>query len=293
MKNIGGQAVIEGVMMKGQKGWSVAVRAPGGEIRIKNVSLRPLHRLFQKPLVRGVIALFHALVIGVQALEFSAVTSTEEEDEPMGKGAIAVTVATSIGLAVVLFILFPLYATKLIGIVWPLVDDNSVAFNSVDGIVRVLVFLAYVGLIGLWGEIRRVFEYHGAEHKVIHAFENGKDMDTGRIMGFSPIHPRCGTSFLLIVMVLSIFVFSFIPQPWPFLWKFLARLVLLPLVAGLSYEALKFSDRKKHNRLVHALMAPGLWLQSLTTREPTEEQVEVALVALNEVLKMEEESADA
>ncbi len=118
-------------------------------------------------------------------------------------------------------------------------------------------------------------------------------METGRIMGFSPIHPRCGTSFLLIVMVLSIFVFSFIPQPWPFLWKFLARVVLLPLVAGLSYEALKFSDRNKHNRLVHALMAPGLWLQSLTTRQPTEEQVEVALVALNEVLKMEEESADA
>ena len=293
MKNIGGQAVIDGVMMKGQKGWSVAVRAPGGEIKIKNVPLKPLHWLFKKPIVRGVLALFHALIIGVQALEFSAVTSTEEEDKPMGKVAIALTVATSIGLAVFLFILFPLYATKLVGNVWPVVDESSVAFNTVDGIVRVLVFLAYVVLIGLWGEIRRVFEYHGAEHKVIHAFEEGKDMDTGHIMSFSPIHPRCGTSFLLIVMVLSIFVFSFIPQSWPFLWKFLARVILLPLVAGLSYEALKFSDKQQHNPIVHALMAPGLWLQSLTTREPSEAQVEVALRALNEVIKMEEEPADA
>ena len=294
MKNIGGQAVIEGVMMKGVKGWSVAVRAPGGDIKVKNVQLRPIHWLFKKPLVRGVIALFHALVIGVQALEFSAVTSTEEEDEPMGKGAIAMTVATSIVLAVVLFILLPLYATKLMGMVLSVVEDSSVVFNTVDGLVRVAVFLAYVVLIGLWGEIRRVFEYHGAEHKVIHAFEEGKDMGLGHIMSFSPVHPRCGTSFLLIVMVLSIVVFSFIPQSWPFLWKFLARVVLLPIVAGLSYEALKFSARLKHNPVVHALMTPGLWLQSLTTREPTEDQIEVALRALNEVLQMEEEeTADA
>ena len=300
MKNVGGQAVIEGVMMKGVKGWSVAVRAPGGDIKVKNVPLRPVPWLFRKPFVRGVLILFHALVIGVQALEFSAVTSTEEEDEPMGKGAIAMTVATSIVLAVVLFILLPLYATKLMGMVLPAVAESSVLFNTVDGLVRVVVFLAYVGLIGLWGEIRRVFEYHGAEHKVIHAFEEGKDMGLNHIMGFSPVHPRCGTSFLLIVMVLSIFVFSFIPQSWPFLWKFLARVVLLPFVAGLSYEALKISDRMRHNPVMHALMVPGLWLQSLTTREPTEAQVEVALVALNEVirmenevLKMEEEAADA
>ncbi|MCK4911123.1 MAG: DUF1385 domain-containing protein [Thermodesulfovibrionales bacterium] len=293
MKNVGGQAVIEGVMMKGVKGWSVAVRGPGGDIKVKNVPLRPVPWLFKKPFVRGVLILFHALVIGVQALEFSAVTATEEEDEPMGKGAIAMTVVTSIGLAVVLFILLPLYATKLMGMVLPVVAESSVVFNTVDGLVRVAVFLAYVGLIGLWDEIRRVFEYHGAEHKVIHAFEEGKDMGIRHIMGFSPVHPRCGTSFLLIVMVLSIFVFSFIPQSWPFLWKFLARLVLLPLVAGLSYEALKISDRMRHNPVVRALMAPGLWLQSLTTREPTEQQVEVALRALNEVLRMEEEKADA
>ncbi len=300
MKNVGGQAVIEGVMMKGVKGWSVAVRGPGGDIKVKNVPLRPVPWLFKKPFVRGVLILFHALIIGVQALEFSAVTATEEEDEPMGKGAIAMTVVTSIGLAVVLFILLPLYATKLMGMVLPVVAESSVVFNTVDGIVRVVVFLAYVGLIGLWGEIRSVFAYHGAEHKVIHAFEEGKDMGLEHIMSFSQVHPRCGTSFLLIVMVLSIFVFSFIPQSWPFLWKFLARVVLLPLVAGLSYEALKISDKMRHNPVMQALMAPGLLLQSLTTREPTEQQVEVALRALNEVLQMEnevppmeEETADA
>lgn len=294
MKNIGGQAVIEGVMMKSARGWSVAVRSVGGEIKVKNVPLRPIPQLFKKPVLRGVLALFHALVIGIQALEFSAVTATEEEDEPMGKGAIFMTVATSIVLAVVLFIVLPLYATRLMGMFMPSVDESAVLFNVVDGGVRVLVFLLYVVLIGLWGEIRRVFEYHGAEHKVIHAYERGETLDMGRIMSHSPLHPRCGTSFLLIVMVLSIIVFSFIPQSWSLLYKFLARVVLLPLVAGLSYEALKFSDRMRHHVVMRTLMAPGLWLQGMTTREPSEAQVEVALRALNEVLEMEEEvSADA
>jgi uncharacterized protein YqhQ len=291
MKNIGGQAVIEGVMMKSAKGWSVAVRGPNGEVKVKNVPLKPLPRVFRFPLMRGVLALYHALVIGVQALEFSAVTATEEEDEPMGKGAIALTVAVSVGLAVALFILLPLYATKLVGVFAPSVDSSAVLFNIVDGLVRVAVFLLYVALIGLWSEIRRVFEYHGAEHKVIHAFEEARDMEVGSIMGKSPLHPRCGTSFLLIVMVLSIMVFSFIPQPWGLLEKFLSRLVLIPLVAGLSYEALKLSARKRHNALIAMLMAPGLWLQRLTTREPDEAQVEVALRALNEVLEMEKQNA--
>ena len=181
MKNIGGQAVIEGVMMKAARGWSVAVRAPSGEIKVKNVPLKPGGRLIKLPLLRGVLVLFHALVIGIKALEFSAVAATEEEEKPLSGAAIAVTVAVSLGLAIVLFILLPLYMTKLFGMVVPSVDESAMLFNAVDGIVRVIVFLLYVVLIGLWGEIRRVFEYHGAEHKVIHAYEAGGDMSMGEM----------------------------------------------------------------------------------------------------------------
>jgi len=291
LKNVGGQAVIEGVMMKAPGGWSVAVRVPTGEIKVKNVPLAPEGRLLKLPLVRGVLALFQALIIGIKALEFSAVMATEEDEEPLSASAIAMTVATSLGLAVLLFIVLPLYATKLLGIVAPSVDSNALLFNAVDGVIRVFVFLLYVLLIGLWGEIRRVFEYHGAEHKVIHAFEEDPDMAVGDIMLKSSKHPRCGTSFLLIVMVLAIIIFSFIPQSWPMWAKLLSRVVLLPLVAGVSYEALKLSAKKVHNPVMRVLMAPGLWLQGLTTREPDEQQIEVALRALKEALLLDEKGS--
>ena len=288
--SIGGQAVIEGVMMKGPTSWSVAVRDAKGVIQTRDERLRALHRAWKRPVLRGVVALFHALVIGIKALEFSAMVSAEgiEDEKPLTKTAIAGTIAFSIVLSVVLFILVPLWATKLIGMVFEVVDKSSVAFNLVDGVVRVFVFLAYVVGIGLWSEIRRVFEYHGAEHMVIHAFEHGRGMTTGEAMDYSPLHPRCGTSFLMIVMVVSIVVFSAIPQAWPMLYKFLARLVLVPLIAGLSYEALKLSARFKDNAIVAAMVWPGLMLQRLTTRTPDEAQVEVALVAMQRVLDMEE-----
>jgi uncharacterized protein YqhQ len=171
--------------------------------------------------------------------------------------------------------------------VFEAVDRSSVLFNVVDGVVRVAVFLLYVVLIGMWSEIRRVFEYHGAEHKVIHAFEDGQALVQGHIAGQSPIHPRCGTSFLMIVMVVSIFVFSLIPQPWPLWAKFVSRLVLIPLIAGSSYEVLKLTAKYRHNMIMKVLMWPGLSLQQLTTREPDEGQIEVALRALKEVLAME------
>jgi uncharacterized protein YqhQ len=288
--SIGGQAVIEGVMMKGPTSWSVAVRDAKGVIQTRDERLRALHRAWKLPVLRGVVALFHALVIGIKALEFSATVSAEgiEDEKPLTKTAIAGTIAFSIVLSVVLFILVPLWATRLIGMVLEVVDKSSVAFNLVDGVVRVFVFLAYVVGIGLWSEIRRVFEYHGAEHMVIHAFEHGRAMTTGEAMGYSPLHPRCGTSFLMIVMVVSIVVFSAIPQTWPMLYKFLARLVLVPLIAGLSYEALKLSAKLKDNAIVAAMVWPGLMLQRLTTRTPDEAQVEVALVAMQRVLDMEE-----
>ncbi len=289
MKNIGGQAVIEGVMMKGRKGWTVAVRGPKGEIHVKREELKELPKVFRLPLVRGFISLFHAMFIGVKAIEFSANKAYEEEEgKNLSPLAIGLTIAFSVLFGVALFILLPLYATKLLGMIFTSVSKSSVMFNFVDGIIRVFIFLLYVISIGMWKEMRRIFEYHGAEHKVIHAYEDGKDLTFKNIKDHSPLHPRCGTSFLLIVMVISIFTFSFIPQAWPFIYKFLSRLILIPLIAGLSYEFLRLSAKMEHNIIMHALIQPGLLLQRLTTREPDEAQIEVAVKALQEVLVTEE-----
>jgi len=277
-------------MMKSRKGWTVAVRDPKGEIHVKKERLKELPRVFKWPLMRGVLVLFHTLVLGIRALEYSATMAYEDEKEekPLSRAAIAVTIGVSMVIGIGLFIALPLYATKLIGMVMSTVQKSSLAFNFVDGIVRVAVFLLYILIIGLWSEIRRIFEYHGAEHKVIHAYEDGK-LDRADSPEYSPLHPRCGTSFLLIVMVISILVFSFIPQSWNLTGKFLARVVLIPLIAGISYETLKLSAKTSHTPLGRAIVWPGLMLQRLTTREPDERQVEVALRAMNEVLDLERE----
>jgi uncharacterized protein YqhQ len=293
MKNVGGQAVIEGVMMKGRKGWTVAVRGPNGDIHVRSEPLSELPLIFRLPIMRGFIALFHAMIIGIKAIEFSANKAYEEEekDEQLSPASIGFTIVLSILLGIGLFILLPLYATKLIGNIFPPVSTSSFLFNFVDGIIRVFLFILYIVGIGMWKEMRRIFEYHGAEHKVIHAYENGKDLLAPNIKEYSPLHPRCGTSFLLIVMIISIFTFSFIPQAWPFLYKFLSRLIFIPLIAGISYEILKLSAKMEHNFIMHLLIQPGLLLQRLTTREPDESQIEVAVKALQEVLKFEDANA--
>ncbi|MBE0427077.1 MAG: DUF1385 domain-containing protein [Nitrospirae bacterium] len=292
MKNIGGQAVIEGVMMKGKKGWAVAVRGPKGDIHLKREELAELPKLVGLPLLRGVVALFSALFIGIKAIEFSAGKAYEEEDgKKMSPVAMGFTIGLSIILGIFLFILLPLYATRLLGVIFVAVSESSLIFNLVDGIIRILLFLLYIISVGLWKEMRRIFEYHGAEHKVIHAYENGRELTVSNIRLNSPLHPRCGTSFLLIVMVMSIFTFSFIPQEWSFTYKFLSRLILIPLIAGLSYEFLKLSARMKNNLMMNVLIQPGLLLQRLTTREPDDSQIEVAIRALEEVLTIEEANA--
>ncbi len=278
--------------MKSRKGWTVAVRDPKGEIHVKRERLKELPKVFKLPLVRGVLVLFHTLVLGIKALEFSASKAYEEEEKPLSRKAIAVTIGFALLMGIGLFIALPLYATKLIGMALSTVAESSLAFNLVDGVVRVMVFLLYIVLIGLWSEIRRVFEYHGAEHKVIHAYEDGRLSEAGS-PEFSPLHPRCGTSFLLIVMIVSILVFSFIPQSWGFAAKFLARVVLIPLIAGISYETLKLSSRISNTPVGRAIVFPGLMLQKLTTREPDASQVQVALRALDEVLSLEEEKTSA
>lgn len=289
MKNIGGQAVIEGVMMKAPGFWTVAVRDQKGEIHLKRETLKKLPAFLKLPVLRGTVALYQALSIGMKALEFSAGKAySSEEEKPMSPLAIASTMGFAVIIGVGLFIFLPLYAAKLIGLVVKIVSTNSLIFNFTDGIIRVLIFLVYVFAIGLWKDMRRIFEYHGAEHKVIHAYEAGKELEVENVRSFSPQHPRCGTSFLLIVMVISILMFSFIPQSWPFSGKFLSRLVLIPLIAGISYELLRLSSKVAANSIVNTLVLPGLMLQRLTTREPDDSQIEVAITAVKEVLKLEE-----
>ena len=288
-KNIGGQAVIEGVMMKAPRNWTVAVRDQKGEIHLKREPVGKLPAFLKLPVVRGTVALYQALSIGMKALEFSASKAYDDgEEKPMSPLAILSTMGFAVVIGVALFIFLPLYATKLAGAVLPLVSRNSLVFNLVDGVIRVFIFLGYVFAIGLWKDMRRIFEYHGAEHKVIHAYEAGRELDLDSVRAFSPQHPRCGTSFLLIVMVISILVFSCIPQSWPFTGKFLSRLVLIPVIAGLSYELLRLSAKITDNPLLNILVLPGLMLQRLTTREPDDSQIEVAIAAVKEVLRLEE-----
>ncbi|MBF0540655.1 MAG: DUF1385 domain-containing protein [Nitrospirae bacterium] len=284
---IGGQAVIEGVMMKSDKKWSVAVRNAKGEIVVKDELLTPLPKLLKLPIIRGVVALFQAVTIGVKALNFSASTAYDEE-ETLSPLAMAATIGSSFLLAVLLFILMPLYLTKVAGIFMSSITNSSLVFNLVDGIIRVAVFLIYIVLIGLWKEMSRVFEYHGAEHKVIYAYEAGNDLTVENAKKFSTLHPRCGTSFIFIVMILSILIFSFIPKYWAFYLKFGSRVVLIPLIAGMSYEILRLSAKFKSNPIIRFLIKPGLMLQMLTTKQPSAAQMEVALTALKQVMVEEQ-----
>ncbi len=289
IQSVGGQAVIEGVMMRSPRCWTVAVRDQKGVIHVLREQLRELPRILKLPMVRGVVALFQALMLGIRAIEFSAGKAYEEDDgETMSRTAMVMTIVVAIILGIGLFILLPLYATKLLGMVFSGVETSSFLFNVTDGIIRVLIFLTYVLLIGLWKEMARIFMYHGAEHKVIHAYEGGMELTLENVRDHSPLHPRCGTSFLMIVMVVSILVFSFIPQQWPFVLKFLSRIILIPLIAGSSFELLKLSAKWEHNPVMHLLILPGLMLQRLTTREPDDAQLEVALCAMIEVLKLED-----
>lgn len=287
MKTIGGQAVIEGVMMRSPNAWTVAVRGPKKEIFVKREGLLELPKPLKKPVLRGVVALIQALILGIKALIFSAGKSLPEGEKKPSSFSWGVTVFFSFVLGIVIFLLLPLYATKLLGIVFKTIHENSLMFNLVDGVIRIIFFLIYVISIGISKDIKRIFQYHGAEHKVIHAYEAGVELTPENVEGYSILHPRCGTSFLLIVMVLSILIFSFIPKNWPFVEKFLWRLVLVPLVAGLSYEFIKFTSKKISNPFVRVVTMPGLWLQKLTARVPTREQIEVAISALKEVLLME------
>ncbi|MEI8355820.1 MAG: DUF1385 domain-containing protein [Deltaproteobacteria bacterium] len=289
--NIGGQAVIEGVMMRAPRSMAIAVRRPSGEIIVKTDMVIPLSERFpvvKLPILRGAVALFSSLVIGLKALNFSANEALVEEGaepEEMSRMVMWGTMAAALIFGILLFFIFPLYMTKLLV---PLIGASNILFNLVDGVIRVAVFLGYICTISRMKDIQRVFQYHGAEHKSIFAFEAGDQLTVENVGRYSRLHPRCGTSFLLIVMLVSIIVFSLIPKLWPFYLKAGSRVVLLPLIAGISYEFLKLSAKHSASRLVRFLTSPGLALQRLTTREPDEAQLEVAIRSMQEALDANE-----
>ncbi len=285
---IGGQAVIEGVMMRSLTGYSVAVRQPDGGVAIKKdrlVSVTAKYPFLKTPVLRGSVVLIQSLILGIRALNYSAVVSGTEKDgeEEISGWAIAGSMAMALLLAVGLFILAPLGLTNLIKhYLYP--SMGNFAYNLIDGVIRAIFFFVYVWSISFMDEIRRVFQYHGAEHKTVYTFEANEDLTVENARGKSTLHPRCGTSFLLFVMAISILVFSLVPSTAHFAVKFGARVVLLPLIAGLAYEVIRFSARHLDSKVCRALITPGLWLQKITTKEPDDKQLEIAIVALKEAL---------
>ncbi|ABB14494.1 MULTISPECIES: DUF1385 domain-containing protein [Carboxydothermus] len=285
--NYGGQAVIEGVMMRGPEKWAVAVRTPSGKIVIEE---RPLASalntpFFKLPFIRGLVALYDALVLGIEALVYSANQAVEEEGEKLSKSELGLSMILAFAVGIGLFVVLPTWAAHASA---PVIKAYW-AQNLVEGIIRVILFFLYVWAIGRMEDIERVFAYHGAEHKTIHAYEAGDELTVERVRKYTTLHPRCGTSFLLIVMVVSILIFSLLGDQ-NLLWRIFSRILLIPVVAGVSYEVLKGSAKISHTLLGKILTAPGLWLQKLTTREPDDSMLEVAITSLKAVIKDEVKS---
>jgi uncharacterized protein YqhQ len=292
MTTVGGQAVLEGVMMRGPSNWAVAVRKPDGDIAEVHQSISsPMarHRIFRLPVIRGVIALGESLAIGFRALAISANYQAQAEGKEGEEGEVVTELtraqlifafAIAIGFAVLLFKVSPALLTDWIGI------KRTGWFVIVEGAIRVTIFVLYLSLISLIPDLRRVFQYHAAEHKAINAYEAGEELEPEVVQRYSLIHPRCGTAFLLWVMVIAIFVFAFFGRP-AWYWLIATRILLLPVIAGIAYELIRFAGKHSDNRILMTLLAPGLWLQRLTTRQPSLDQVEVSIRALQEVLALE------
>jgi uncharacterized protein YqhQ len=285
---IGGQAVLEGVTMRSLTGFSVAVRQPNGGVAIKKEKLAALTKKYpflKLPVLRGSVALIQSLILGMRALNYSASVATEGEsgEQELSSWAIAGSLLMALVVGIGIFILVPLGLTNLIRH-YLLPGMGNIAYNAIDGLLRAVIFFAYILSISLMKEIRRVFQYHGAEHKTVYTFEANEELTVENARGKSTLHPRCGTSFLLFVMAISIIVFSMVPSTMPFYVKFLARVVLIPLIAGLAYEVIRFSARHLANPVCRALTRPGMWLQKITTKEPDDSQLEIAIVALREAL---------
>ncbi|MBI4496481.1 MAG: DUF1385 domain-containing protein [Chloroflexi bacterium] len=276
----GGQAVIEGVMMRGERFMAVAVRRPDGVIVAKVEPLGTLaeSRWRRVPLVRGVVVLAEALVLGIRTLQYSAAVAMGRDDERLSRGETALILGTSLAVAVGVFFLGPAAAVH-----WADPEGGApLIANTVEGLLRLGLFLGYLALIARLPEIRRVFQYHGAEHMTIHAYEHQAPLTEEGVRPFPPEHPRCGTSFLITVMLLATLVFSLVGQE-PLWWRLLSRVVLIPVIAGAAYEVIRLAARREDGLLGRALAAPGIWLQKITTRQPEADQIEVALAAFKAV----------
>jgi uncharacterized protein YqhQ len=285
----GGQAVIEGVMMRGAEHWAVAVRRPSGEIHRESHHIDSIVKrmpILGKPFLRGIIVLGQSMAIGMKALQVGARESSEE-DEQLSSTQMGASLAIALTLFIVIFILGP---TVLFSWVQHRVGSDGILTNVLEGLFRVAIFVAYLFLIGRTKEIHRVFEYHGAEHKTIAAFEHDDPLDPEHVDRYSTVHVRCGTNFLIIVMIITVFVFTLFGTPG-IVWRIGSRLIAIPAIAGLSYEALRLGARYPDSAVMRVLMAPGKWLQAITTQPPDRGQIEVAIASFNEVLRAERESA--
>jgi uncharacterized protein YqhQ len=280
----GGQAVIEGVMMRGQKAMVTAVRRPSGDLAIDVQPLSTLYtsRLRKVPLIRGIIVLIEALVLGIKTLLYSANVSLEEEEAEISRGLVWAIVTVALAFSIALFFIAPLFLTKLLN---PYLNSPLV-FNLIDGLIRLIIFIIYLKLMSLVPDIKRVFAYHGAEHKAVNAYEDSAPLEVEAARKYSTAHVRCGTSFLFVVLIIAIIVFALVGLPS--LWLLvLSRVLLIPVIAALGYEFIYFGANHVKNGLVRVIITPGLWLQSLTTREPDDSQLEIALIALSKVIEID------
>jgi uncharacterized protein YqhQ len=286
----GGQAVVEGVMMRGADHWAVAVRKPAGDIYVESHDIDSVAKrrpFFAKPFLRGIIVLGQSLAIGTRAL-LIATNQSMDDDEQLTSRQVGFALALAMVFFVAIFVLGPT-------VLFAWIENRTsggVLTNVLEGLFRVALFVAYLWLIGKTKDIHRVFEYHGAEHKTIAAFEHGDPLDPEHVDKYPTVHVRCGTNFLIIVMVITIFVFTLFGTPG-FWWRIGSRLIAIPLIAGVAYEALRLGARYQSSLVMRALMAPGLWLQKITTQKPDREQIQVAIASFDEVLRREAEAAGA
>lgn len=300
---VGGQALIEGVMMRSPNHITIAVRKQDGSILTKNDKFQGLTQRYKKlniPFVRGVINLFEMMIVGMKALNWSANEFVEEEPtheiekSKLRRVLEAISMLFSLGIALVfslaLFKFLPLYTTEFIASQFPIIADPNyyVFYNLIDGSIKTTLFVSYIGLIGLVPSFARVFQYHGAEHKSIWTYEKNQKLEVKNAKKNTRFHPRCGTSFVIIVFAISVFVYSLIPRHEVFILHFLRRIAFLPLIAGIAYEALKISAKNLDRSWVKILITPGLWFQKLTTKEPDNDQLEIGLKSLDEALKLED-----
>jgi len=277
----GGQAVIEGVMMRGKRNLAISVRRPDGKLEVIKQPLASIHqgRLREIPLIRGVIVLIETLILGIQALLQSAqIASAEEEKIPAA--LLFALVAASMAFAIAIFFITPLLATRYFDIY----IASDLISNLIEGLLRISIFIAYLKLIGLFPDIKRIFAYHGAEHKVVNAYEAGCPLELEAVKKYSTAHARCGTSFIFAVLIIAILIFALLGRPSLSL-SILSRIILLPVIAALGYEVTRLGARYSKSILSRILLAPGLMLQAMTTREPDDSQLEAAISALNEVIE--------